>query len=208
MTIAREPLQQHDEVRQRLIARALGLFVERGYAATSVREIVAAAGVTKPVLYYYFNSKEGLYLEIMGQIGGLFDQRVNDLENSSGSVRQRLLHLFTGMYDGAIGNLPAVRLAYSIYFGPPQGAPFVDFNSFFDRLLELVERLVEQGVAGGELTECNRRALVWSLVGTYHTILEEQVCRTVPRMSRDDLVDVIGQILDGVEKSKRERMRS
>ena len=45
----------------RHIARsAARLFAERGYDATSVREIVEAAGVAKPTLYYYFRSKEGL----------------------------------------------------------------------------------------------------------------------------------------------------
>ena len=40
--------------------RPQSLFAERGYDATSVREIVEAAGVAKPTLYYYFRSKEGL----------------------------------------------------------------------------------------------------------------------------------------------------
>jgi AcrR family transcriptional regulator len=45
----------------RHIARvAARLFAERGYEATSVREIVEAAGVAKPTLYYYYRSKEGL----------------------------------------------------------------------------------------------------------------------------------------------------
>jgi AcrR family transcriptional regulator len=45
----------------RHIARvAARLFAERGFDATSVREIVEAAGVAKPTLYYYFGSKEGL----------------------------------------------------------------------------------------------------------------------------------------------------
>src|SRR5260221_5464528 len=43
------------------IARvAARLFATQGYEATSVRTIVEAAGVTKPTLYYYFGSKEGL----------------------------------------------------------------------------------------------------------------------------------------------------
>ena len=45
----------------RHIARvAARLFAQNGYDATSVREIVEAAGVAKPTLYYYFRSKEGL----------------------------------------------------------------------------------------------------------------------------------------------------
>jgi len=46
--------------RQRLIDCALYLFSQRGYDAVAVREIVEAAGVTKPTLYHYFNSKRGL----------------------------------------------------------------------------------------------------------------------------------------------------
>src|SRR5215471_7397882 len=47
-------------VARHLARVAARLFAERGYEATSVREIVEAAGVTKPTLYYHFKSKEGL----------------------------------------------------------------------------------------------------------------------------------------------------
>jgi TetR/AcrR family transcriptional regulator len=43
---------QETEVRKRLLKAALELFTKKGFAATSVREIVEIAGVTKPVLYY------------------------------------------------------------------------------------------------------------------------------------------------------------
>ena len=51
--------------RERLLETATELFAEKGYAATSVREIVERAGVSKPVLYYYFKSKEGLFYAIL-----------------------------------------------------------------------------------------------------------------------------------------------
>src|SRR5688500_14107879 len=37
-------------------------FAERGFQAVSMDDIAAAAGVTKPLIYSYFGSKEGLYL--------------------------------------------------------------------------------------------------------------------------------------------------
>ena len=55
-------------VRQRLMDSAVLLFTTRGYAATSVREIVEMAGVTKPALYYHFDSKEGIYLAILDDL--------------------------------------------------------------------------------------------------------------------------------------------
>ena len=50
--------------RARLLEAATALFAEKGYASTTVREIVAGAGVSKPVLYYYFKNKEGIFLAI------------------------------------------------------------------------------------------------------------------------------------------------
>ncbi len=51
-------------VRERLVGAAARLFASHGYAGTSVREIIRAAGVSRPVLYYHFGSKEGLYLAV------------------------------------------------------------------------------------------------------------------------------------------------
>ena len=51
------------EVREReMVAAARRLFAEGGYDAVSMEEIAAAAGVTKPLVYAYFESKEGLFL--------------------------------------------------------------------------------------------------------------------------------------------------
>jgi len=191
-------IDDNPAVRERLLIEALRLFTSRGFAATTVREIVEAAGVSKPVLYYYFGSKEGLYLEIMAGISQAFELRVMDLQQATGSVCERLIHFFTGMFNGAKENLQAVRLAYSIFYGPPQGAPFIDFNSFFDRTLEIVDNLIVEGIENGEISAVDRNILKWALVGSHNTILEEQVCRIPPRMDCAALVKVLDLILAGV----------
>jgi AcrR family transcriptional regulator len=50
----------HPKTRERILQVALDLFSERGYEATSLREIAESVGVTKAALYYYFPSKEAL----------------------------------------------------------------------------------------------------------------------------------------------------
>jgi AcrR family transcriptional regulator len=52
--------------RRRLILRAAGrLFAERGYAATRLDDVAAAAHVTKPIVYRHFDSKKALYLALL-----------------------------------------------------------------------------------------------------------------------------------------------
>src|SRR5436190_23819710 len=53
------------ERRRRILDAAVEAFAERGYEATSVAEIAAAAGITKPVLYDHFSSKRDLFVELM-----------------------------------------------------------------------------------------------------------------------------------------------
>ncbi len=69
-TSARNVQSQQPEVRDRIFASALRHFSEKGYAATALREIAEDARTTKPMIYYYFGSKEGLYGSIVHQILG------------------------------------------------------------------------------------------------------------------------------------------
>jgi AcrR family transcriptional regulator len=57
--------QRGKERRDQLMAFAAARFAEQGYHPTSVSEIVSGLGVGKGVFYWYFDSKEQLFLEIL-----------------------------------------------------------------------------------------------------------------------------------------------
>src|SRR5258707_15457615 len=60
-----------DAQRRRVLAIAAEIFSRRGFRATSMNEIGAAAGLSKPTLYHYFRSKEEilvlLYTEVLDE---------------------------------------------------------------------------------------------------------------------------------------------
>ena len=53
------------ERRQQLLDIGRHLFAERGFEGTSIEEIAAQAGVSKPVVYEHFGGKEGLYAVVV-----------------------------------------------------------------------------------------------------------------------------------------------
>ena len=55
--------------RDQIIGIALRAFSQSGYHNTSMNDIAEALGVTKPVLYQYFDSKRSLYLELLHFVG-------------------------------------------------------------------------------------------------------------------------------------------
>ncbi len=63
--MARRLTQRGQERRDQLMSYAATRFAEQGYHPTSVSEIVAGLGVGKGVFYWYFDSKEQLFLEIL-----------------------------------------------------------------------------------------------------------------------------------------------
>ncbi|KAF0217884.1 MAG: TetR family transcriptional [Geobacteraceae bacterium] len=185
-------------VRERLLTAALELFNTKGYASTSVREIVAAAGVTKPVLYYYFGSKEGIYLELMKGCHATFEEVVSRLATFQGKSSERVIQFCEGIFDGVVANLPVVRLIYAIYYGPPQGAPHFDFDQYFERMVEIVGAIVEEGTAKGELRQADVKVVTWAFIGTLNTAMEEQLCHKEPRISRETMVRILNLIVQGI----------
>ena len=61
----RPKLEDVAEIESRLLATALAEFLRLGYGATSMRQIVKAAGISKTTLYSRFSSKEQLFRAIM-----------------------------------------------------------------------------------------------------------------------------------------------
>jgi AcrR family transcriptional regulator len=55
--------------RAHILERALGLFADRGYPATSVDDIAAAAGVSRATLYQYFAGKDQIFAELLDDCG-------------------------------------------------------------------------------------------------------------------------------------------
>ena len=189
-------------VRQRLLEKALELFTSKGYAATSVREIVEAAGVSKPVLYYWFGSKEGLYLELIRCTYVTFGERLALLAACQGTYRERLLHFCGGVFDGFVEHLDVVRLIYAIYFGPPQGAPPFHYEEPFDRMLAIVSSFIRQGIDAGQFRSANEADAAWAVISTLNTIMEEQLCHTPARVDRDGLIRILNLIIDGLSHGR------
>lgn len=198
MTKSKQQPEQTVIARERLLAAALELFTSKGYAAASVREIVALAGVARPALYYYFGSKEGIYLEVMRNAYTIFSERTALLTAFHGTARERVIHFCTGFLDAFFEHVAIARLIYSIYFGPPQGAPPFPHEKFFDEMLEIIRGMVREGIASGELPDVDEWDAAWALISGLNCVMEEQLCRIPPRTGRQGLERMLNLIFNGI----------
>ena len=184
--------------RERLLAAAIDLFSRKGYSATTTREIVAAAGVTKPVLYYYFRNKEGIYLDLMHDANNKFEAMLDECRNESGSPKERILSICDQIFALILENIEFVRLVYSIYYGPHQGAPFVDFDSFELKLQRTIKQLVQEGITKKEFQKESVEDMTWAILGTLNSSIEIELSHPEWGFGRKRLKRVLNLIFRGV----------
>src|SRR5512132_912369 len=78
------------ERREQLLNVGRSLFAEKGFEATSVEEIAAKAGVSKPVVYEHFGGKEGLYAVVVDREMRALLEAITGALTSSGHPRELL----------------------------------------------------------------------------------------------------------------------
>ena len=187
------------KVRERLLTGAARLFARKGYASTTVREIVAEAGVSKPVLYYYFQNKEGLYSEIMETASVRYRRLLDESRRSKGRAFNRLLHLADQVLALFMEQIEVARLAYSIYYGPPQGAPAFDFDAYHLKLHGLVTELVQIGFKNREFRRGRVEDITWMVLGAVNIALETQLSHPELGFGREGLRRVLKLFFDGIK---------
>jgi TetR/AcrR family transcriptional regulator len=153
----KEKHEQADEhnVKMMLLQAGITLFADKGYEGTSVREIVSMAGVTKPVLYYYFKSKEGLLRAILDWAAEEHEKILAEALQTPGTAFEKIVYLFHRIYQGLMENRHLFRLINNLFFGPPQGAPSYDIERFHRRMVEAIKEICIRGMYRGELRETN-----------------------------------------------------
>jgi len=141
--------------RARLLEAGTALFAERGYASTTVREIVARAGVSKPVLYYYFKNKEGIFLAILNWAAEQQETLLAEVLKNPGAPLDRLIDLFRRIYQGVMEQKNLFKLIHNLIFGPPQGVPEGDLEQYHRRMIRVLKEIYARGFAPDEVKDAD-----------------------------------------------------
>ncbi|MGV3771959.1 MAG: TetR/AcrR family transcriptional regulator [Verrucomicrobiales bacterium] len=143
---------ENASVREQILRAGLKAFAERGYSGASVQDIIDATQVSKPVLYYYFGSKAGLYKALLDKATDECYQLMQEATKSACGVEQQLVEIFAAHFEFLKEQRDLLRLAFSAAFASPGELPpaeeGVDKGA---RNFEFVHTLIKQGQADGSL---------------------------------------------------------
>jgi AcrR family transcriptional regulator len=209
-TTKRPPSRERLPARDRLLATATELFTTRGYAATSVREIVEGAGVTKPILYHHFGSKEGIFQALIQKMEHELEQMLLTVRSERGGALARIRALCHAVQLTVEDFRPEVRLLHALYYGPEQGTPEVSLLDFPCKIESAIGDIVRDGIRSGELRRGDVRTMTLALQGILSITVETHLSEHLDSLDRDGvdrLLDVIFRGLAAPARVSRKRTK-
>lgn len=189
--------------RERLILDVAGpVFARGGYHAASMDEIAELAEVSKPMLYAYFGSKEGLYVAYVDRTGReLLHRLVNAAADERGAVarlRARIIEFLAFVEEYRAGWLVLFREQIS-------SRPLADEVAELRRqIAAAVRRMVENaGLLRGGLPPSATDALAYAIVGAGESLANWWLQH--PEVSREELASwYVGLVQATVTTAMRE----
>jgi AcrR family transcriptional regulator len=181
---------------ERILATALDLFARKGYDATSVREICESAGITKPTLYHFFGSKDGVLQALVHTGFQQYRAMVNAAMDTPGLYKDRVKVLARSVFQSASTKPLFWRFIHSVIWAPPGTAlPQTEgCTQFYDGVVGVLAAAADKAVARGEIAPGPTSARMLILMGSLSEAATGFVIAGKPELTpelADEIVDTI-----------------
>jgi AcrR family transcriptional regulator len=160
----KSPFSEHENA-ERILEEGWRLFQQKGYRGVSMDELCRRCGITKPTLYYYFQDKENLFVQVLQhRLRGFHSEaaRPGTLAERLQSVAASILESFQTEYSALLrdrehikkpGNLKKIR------------------DAFRGELFSPLHDLMQAGVSSGQLAPEDPEALTLIFLGTVNNFI-------------------------------------
>ena len=129
--------------RQAILDSALTLFYEKGYDAVGVQQIVDAAGVTKPTLYYYFGSKQGLLSCLLEEQFSRLETQMEKVKDAPEKIQDKLYHAARIFLNGASAESEFYLLMLALFYSGRKSEGFQTVYPLIERYYRIFVEIFE-----------------------------------------------------------------
>ena len=156
---------QREQRREAILRAASTLFSRNGYHATSVADVIAAAGISRGTFYLYFDNKDSLFLELIerSSSGSWRSSRWSTptMPNPTARIYDNVRRVVDVVFDNQDLTVMVLREARSGF------NPEVDekLKRFYGFVREMVEGALENGARLGLIRKVNEPIVATALIG-------------------------------------------
>src|SRR5512145_1990274 len=166
--------RQREFNKTEVIDRAIFLFWERGYEATSMRDLIDTMGISSSSLYTAFGDKRGVYLAVLEQFCELERQRIAQMAHDETTPEQFIERLF-GSIETAVQSHPqtqgSLALNAMVEFGTrdPDVTQLL-LNHYFG-IAEIIAAVIKLGQQRGTVSrKPDPQDVAYTILSTLHGV--------------------------------------
>ena len=126
-----------------ILSVASEVFAAEGYGATNIQVVADGAGISKPLIYNYFGSKEGLFLACLERAGEIVADEIERIANEDAVGIERGMRTLDGMFEVLEDQRHLWRLFYD-RTAPTSGAVADAVANYTDRITKLADEGVSE----------------------------------------------------------------
>ena len=190
--------------RRQVLQAALKQFADCGYEGASVQDIVEAARVTKPTLYYYFGNKAELYQALVDYA---HDERLRLMQAAAQrgrTIADKLAEILAALFEFLQNNRELMRIAFATAFAAPGELPAeVRYLDKCARNFEFIHDLIKRGQATGELDRrFDSKELAFGIYGQLNVYVMAHLLMPDCKLNRQTAERIVGLFLAGAGAKK------
>jgi len=167
--VAEMKMEKADK-RASILEAAEKLFSELGYEGASTRQIAKEAGANMAMINYYFGSKEGVFMEIMGQRVSDFKHQLKEINEMDATVMEKLLLVVERYASRILCNLTFHKMMQRELSLPQRPEMFSTIKSAMLENMLVIEGIITEGIEEGTFRKVDVRMLIATVMGTISNV--------------------------------------
>ena len=165
--------QERNDRKLRILEGALSVFNQVGIEKTTMDEIAQESGFGKATLYYYFSSKDEVFIYILEQGWRQLWEGIESKVIENIGPRKKFISIIKKMGKIVTKN----KIMYGFLFTAPSYIHSLEKQSwkiYQERLYAILQSIIEKGIEKKEFLDISPRLLMKSIGGLFHQLLQSE----------------------------------
>jgi len=187
--------------KERIFQTAAHLFARKGYRGVSMREISQESGVTKPTIYYYFGSKEGIYRQLIDATIQEVFSTLEHIEDYDLSAKEKLVVMTQRLFKLTANHPDFAKFFLTIVTPFSDDEVLSKFTKEVEKRSHVLTSVIAEGVSSGEFgAGANPQLATQIIAGAWQHFIWQQLAGK-KRILTDELArDVIEILFKGLNE--------
>lgn len=181
-------MNENKDNKQEIIQCALRLFSKKGFDGTSTMEIVTAAKVTKPTMYHYFGSKEGLLEDILRLY---YEPFIKDLEQAATlpeDIALTFFRLAKVYFDSAVRSQDFFRFRAGMMLRDGEDTAYVTAKPYQEKEGRIVKDFFDKAAECAGNIKGKEELCTISFIGTVNATISAYLQSGNDKLLTDDTI--------------------